>query len=346
MRLVTKGDGALERVAIASNQFPVPLGEAFGGMAASAALIAVVRLGITDRLVHGPASAEQLASELGLAPEPTRLLLDALVSQRHLARRRGRYVVRRRDRKWLDRASPSSIVGFVEACHDYWQWWGGLEDVVRTGVHFEVHDLPADDPYWARYMRGQYDLAHIYTPEVAKALKLDGTPRTLLDVAGGHGYFSAALCRAYPGLHSTVVDLEGSVAIGREIAREQGYTDVVDFEVGDALTSDLGGPYDVALCFNLIHHLTDEQNTALFARIRATLRPGATLAVLDLFHDDESDAEHTAAAFALFFYLHSGTPTVRHSQLRGWLADAGFAEPSVVRILRLPVGTLYVTHAV
>ena len=51
----------------------------------------------------------------------------------------------------------------------------------------------------------------------------------------------------------------------------------------DLATADLGGPYDAALCFNIIHHLSPEQIRALFARIRAVLRPGSPLCVLDLY---------------------------------------------------------------
>ena len=52
---------------------------------------------------------------------------------------------------------------------------------------------------------------------------------------------------------------------------------------GDLAGADLGGPYDGALCFNIIHHLTPEQIVALFSRIHDALKPGGTFAVLDLF---------------------------------------------------------------
>ena len=41
-----------------------------------------------------------------------------------------------------------------------------------TGSHVELHDKPADDPYWRSYIRGQYQLARLSSAEVAKAVPL------------------------------------------------------------------------------------------------------------------------------------------------------------------------------
>jgi len=63
--------------------------------------------------------------------------------------------------------------------------------------------------------------------EVARRLALLGRAPSLLDVAGGHGWYSAELCRRHPGLRATVLDLPGSAAIGREIIATAGLSDWV-----------------------------------------------------------------------------------------------------------------------
>ena len=88
---------------------------------------------------------------------------------------------------------------------------------------------------------------------------------------------------AIPTLHATVIDLPASAAVGREIIAEQGMTDRVMHVDGDMMSADLGGPYDGALCFNIVHHLSPEQNMELLRRIQDSLSPGGTVAVLDLF---------------------------------------------------------------
>jgi 2-polyprenyl-3-methyl-5-hydroxy-6-metoxy-1,4-benzoquinol methylase len=231
---------------------------------------------------------------------------------------------------------------FIEDTGNYWEWWSRLEDVVRTGEFVEIHNADPADPIWRTYIRGQFELARNSAPEVAKKLKLPGAPKRLLDVAGAHGWFSVALCRQHEGLEATVVDLPPSAAVGREIVAEAGMADRVRHIEGDAFEVDLGGPYDAALCFNLIHHLSPEDNVGLFRRIHDALRPGGVFAVLDLFTSEKGKAPDGAgAALGLFFYLTSGAATYSPSQLTAWLDEAGFSTPKRIAIRRNPAQTLF-----
>jgi cyclopropane fatty-acyl-phospholipid synthase-like methyltransferase len=139
-----------------------------------------------------------------------------------------------------------------------------------------------------------------------------------------------------------VVDLPPSAAVGREIVAEAGMSDRVRHVEGDAFEVDLGGPYDAALCFNLIHHLSPEDNVRLFKRIHEALAPGGVFAVLDLFAAEEGKMPDAAgAALGLFFYLTSGAATYSPSELASWLSEAGFSEPKKLSIRRNPAQTLY-----
>jgi hypothetical protein len=114
-----------------------------------------------------------------------------------------RYDLTKNARRWLDPASNTYMGTFIQDCGEYWDWWSQLEDIVRTGKSIGLHDRPPEDPGWQTYIRGQFELARLSAPEVAKALRLPTEPTALLDVAGGHGWFSAELCRRHPGLKAT-----------------------------------------------------------------------------------------------------------------------------------------------
>lgn len=341
MRPTLRPDNPLEFFALRLNLAPRPVGEAMFAMPMARTIMAGVRLGIFARLARQRASAKELAQEISADPSGLRLLLESLVALEHLRRRNGGYELTDQARRWLDPESETYIGTFIESCYDNWDWWSQLERVVQTGESFEIHDRSPDDPHWGRYIRGQYELARLSAPEVARSLTLPAEPRGLLDVGGGHGWFSAALCKRYPTLKATVVDLPGSVAIGREIIAEAGMSDRIEHVEGDILKADLSGPYDGALCFNIIHHLSPEQNIALFRRLRAVLRPGASLAVLDLFTPPADKHPDAAAFLGLFFYLTSAAATYSPDDLRSWLRDAGFGEPRRIRIRRIPNQTLY-----
>lgn len=342
MRLIIRGDTLIERIALRTNLAPAPAFESLSGMALSGVLIASTRLGVAARLAQRPATIDELTAELQLNHEPTRLLLDCLRSLGYVDCRQDQYSLSRRTRRWLTRASPTSVDHFVTGCRDYWQYWSNLPEVVRGGLEFNHHAAEPHDPYWREYITGQFELARLSAPEVAKKLRMPANARTLLDVGGGHGWFAAEVCRRYPRLRATVIDLPGSARIGREIIADAGMSHRVEHRDGDALEIDLRGPYDVVLCFNLIHHLKSTQIMTLFDKINAALRPGGSLAVLDLFTQPR-DARPDAATscLGLFFYLTSGTETYSPEQLRDWLREAGFEAPRRVRLRRIPSQTLY-----
>ena len=115
-------------------------------MALSGVLTAAVRTGITDRLAQRPATAAELAADLGLDPLPTRLLLDCLRSAGHVTVRAGRYQLSRSSRRWLDPGSDLSVGRFVAGTADYWSWWSRLDEVARHGQPAGHHGARPGDP--------------------------------------------------------------------------------------------------------------------------------------------------------------------------------------------------------
>src|SRR6185312_10142513 len=109
--------------------------------------------------------------------------------------------------RWLAPDSPLSVASFVASTGDYWQWWSNLPEVVRTGQPVKPHQAAPDDPYWRRYILGQYDLARLSAGEVARRLAVPSRARSLVDIGGGHGWYSARLCQRHPRLTATVLDL-------------------------------------------------------------------------------------------------------------------------------------------
>jgi SAM-dependent methyltransferase len=342
VRFALRGDTALERLALRSGLVPTPAVEAFGGLASAGVLVAAVRLGVTARLADRWSDSSTLAADLDLDPHVTGLLLDCLASTGHVRRRGRRYRLSRGSRRWLDPASPCSVAGFVAACGDYGPWWTSLPEAVRTGVAVGHHDAPPDDPYWRRYMLGQLDLARLTAGEIAGRVPVPDGSRSLLDVGGGHGWYTVALCRRFPDLAGTVLDLPGSAAVGREVVAGTEVAGRVGFVDGDALRDDLGGPHDVVLCFNVVHHLGEEPAAALLKRVHDALRPGGVVAVLDGFAADRPSG--ATAYVGLFMFLSSGARIYPEAALRGWLDGAGFVGVRGHRVVRGPGLTLYVAR--
>jgi hypothetical protein len=324
VRIDAKPDNLTERIGLLANQVPVPVGQAMFGMPVARSLQVAQRTGILGALAERPHTADELAQRLALQPTATALLLDVIASMGHVELRGETYAMSSRARRWLDPASPRYVGDFLDDTGHYWQWWDRLEALVRDGTSVELHDRDPDDPYWNSYIRGQYQLARLSSDEVAKAVGLGSEPQSVLDVAGGHGEFSMALCRRHPGLRARIVDLPGSARVGREIVSEAGMGERVSHVEGDMFEADLGGPHDGALCFNIVHHLTPEQARTLFARVRGALNDGAPICILDLYDRPFGQRPDSTSILGLFFHLTSGADTYTRQDVGSWLTDSGF----------------------
>ena len=347
MRIKPGADDLLERVAISLNLAPLPGAYAMYGMVAGRVVGVAQCLGVFAVLLKGPATAGRVAEELRLQVAGTRLLCENLAGLGILEQEGHTFSMPKRSRKWLDPASDSYIGTWLEHTTTYWEWYGDLERIVRDGGSFEIHREHAqDEQYWRVYITGQYELARLSAGEVAKALRLPAEPAALLDVAGAHGWFSAELCRRHATLQATVLDLPGSTRVGRQIIAKAGMSNRVEHRDGDMFEADLGGPYDGALLFDIVHHLSGEQILTLLKRVRAVMRPGGTVAVLDMFRSDAKHERASAAALGLFFHLTSGADLPSPGELRGYLREAGFSDPKRVKIRRIPDQNLYQAKAV
>lgn len=337
MRLSAVPEGLVERIGLWLNKVPTPIGEAMYGMPVARCLQVAQRTGMLGALAEGTRDPDELAEHLGLQAAGTRRVLDVVASLGHLEiQPDGRYAMSASARRWLDPASDTYLGDFLADTYHYWDWYAGLEDLVREGRHVELHEKAPDDPYWDSYIRGQYQLARLSSAELAKAVPLPKGAHAILDVAGAHGEYSMAICRRHPGLKATIVDLPGSARVGREIVAGAGMDDRVRHLEGDMFEVDFDGHYDGAFCFNIVHHLSPEQARTLFGRIREVLRPGAPLCVLELYDRPEGKQPDAGSILGLFFHLTSGADTYTTEEVSRWLEETGFERPSKHDFRTLP----------
>lgn len=347
MRIGAIPDNLVERIGLLLGKVPTPIGEAMYSMPVARSLQVAQRTGILGALAEGPREAGELAEHLGLQKTGTERVLDVIASLGHVKQcPDGRYEMTSSGRTWLDPRSDTYLGDFLADTAHYWDWYAGLEDLVRDGCHVELHEKAVDDPYWQSYIRGQYQIARLSSAEVAKEIPLVRGAHQVLDVAGAHGEFSMALCRRHEGLRATIVDLPGSARVGEEIVAEAGMSDRVRHLVGDMFEVDYDGHYDGALAFNIVHHLSPEQARALFARIRAVLRPGSPLCVLDLYDRPAGQRANLASVLGLFFHLTSGADTYTVEEVSRWMGESGYGSVEVKKFRTLPDLRLLIAKAV
>jgi SAM-dependent methyltransferase len=323
---------------VPESRAPDPFIDSFTGLVAARAVSTAAMLGVFDALHEAPASAAELAERLHLDPLGADTLLTALGTLGYVEAVDGRFSNAPEADRLLVSGSPESIATFVGAQGDlHWQVLDALPEALRTGRPYAMHEERRDDTErWDAYIRGLFEISRPEHEANAALVPVEG-PRRLVDVAGGHGGFSMAMCDRHPGLEATVLDLPPSAAVGRRIVEENGYADRISFREGDVFELGLGEEPDVVSVFNLAHHLPEERNRELCRMAREALRPGGCLVIGDSARPEPGEpvSEHGAIS-SLLFYAWSHSRNFTPSEIRGWMEKAGFDQVQAHRNERSP----------
>jgi 2-polyprenyl-3-methyl-5-hydroxy-6-metoxy-1,4-benzoquinol methylase len=157
-----------------------------------------------------------------------------------------------------------------------------------------------DNPIWVPFARAMAPLMQL--PARLFADLVGGDPRQplrVLDVAAGHGLFGITVAERYPKAHVTALDWPNVLSVAAENARKAGVADRHAQRPGSAFDVDWGGPYDVVLLTNFLHHFDVAACKALAARAFASLAPKGRALTLDFIPEPDRISPPSVAAFAL-----------------------------------------------
>lgn len=317
---------------------PDPFSDSFMGLIAARALTTATVLGVFDALDREPLTAPELAERVALDPLGAETLLEALRALRYVERDGERFANAPVTERLLVSSSPESIANFIGAQSElHWKVLDPLPGAVRDGEVYAMHEERHDQgPDWVAYMRGLFEISR-RDHELDAGYVPHSSPRRLVDVAGGHGGFSIAMCRRFPELEATVIDLPPGAAVGREIVAEHGFEERIAFHEGDVFEVGLEEGVDVVSAFNLIHHLPEDRNRELCQMAREALPADGCLVIggATAAEQGEPISDHGAIS-SLLFYAWSYGRNFRPSQVRHWMEDAGFEQVTLHRNLLSP----------
>jgi SAM-dependent methyltransferase len=298
----------------------------------SAALFAASDLGIFKTLAaHGPSGLETLAAACGLDRRGGRILLDACVALGLLEKDDGRYRNSPEAALFLVPGSPADLSEAIRYNRDVYAAWGRLKDMAATGTPVEKPEIHlGEDPERTRtFVMAMHGRALGIGRAVVPRLDLAGR-RRVLDVGGGPGTYSVLIAEAHPGLECVVLDLPPVAAIAEEIIARAGLAGRVRTLAGDYHASSFPAGFDAVLFFGVLHQEEPEAIRGLLRRARAALAPGGLVYVLDMMTDASRARPKFSALFAVNMALTAEKGWVFSDEdLRGWLTEAGFRDPSV-----------------
>jgi 3-hydroxy-5-methyl-1-naphthoate 3-O-methyltransferase len=308
------------------------------------AVCVAFRAGIPAVLEQGPRTAGEVAAEVGFDPEGTAFLLEVLGCLGYLTESGGRYA----NTPVTTRLIPLLADGVPYFEKLAFKDWETLESRLRGDTELPFAPDEPRTPHWLAkqwrvFQDGMVALANMNIDEVLHHVELPEAAGHLLDLGGGHGLYSVAFCRRYPGLEATVYEIPEMEPIVNRTIAEHGMAGRVHFRAGDFFVDDLG-PSSATLLFNVIHSKSPAQNRKLLERVANSLEPGGTVVLLDQFPSPRLGRLGHAfgAMMALSMFNLLGQRTYQLDEVRDWFSAAGLVRTRVVPIRSVPGNALVI----
>jgi C-methyltransferase len=305
-----------------------------GAYRVSAAIVAGLELGLFAALAEGPLDGAAVAARVGAAAHGVRVLLNALVVSGLLVREGAAYALTPGARAHLVPGAPGYLGEVVPVLAEPRMWgdFRGLADTLRRGG--EAPDPEADaggHPFWQTFARHSVSLASTSANALANHIAPWFAERPavrLLDVACGAGVYGLTLAQRFGQTEATLLDWPHVLSEVRPRAEQRGVAHRVRYLEGDLRHLDFGGPYDLVLLSNIMHHFDRASNVALARRAAAALAPGGRLVVQAIVDDENS---HASAMFSLMMLtLHHRGEVYPADAYAGIIVEAGFQAPSTL----------------
>lgn len=183
-----------------------------------------------------------------------------------------------------------------------------------------VDKMRADSGNAREFVHLLFDVHQQLAQQIADLLDLTGVER-MMDLGGNSGVMSMALLKKYPGLTSTVIDIENVCAAGRELAAEQGFADCLTYQPAEFHCDEFPVGFDLILQCDVSVYSME-----LFQKLHRSLNPGGRIIFVEHFSLAKNLAPATRIEWTFLDSLHDPNicfPTL--DEIRMQLTQAGFA---------------------
>jgi ubiquinone/menaquinone biosynthesis C-methylase UbiE len=321
-----------------SPQTPDRLVSALFGHAAFQYLHAGCELGLFEVLHDAPGlTREGLAGRLGLATQPARCLLLALIAIGLVERVGNGY---RNGQAVEDVFADGAWRLFVDVVRfeDRFAYVGELDLVesLRTNENLGLRRFPGKGPDLYHRLHQRPDLQHVFFQYMSAWTALGvgrmlrridlSDVRSAVDVGGGDGTAAITIGRAYPRMRIELIDLPPTARLAGDNIAAAGLAGQIAVTPADFFEHDFPTTVD---CFFFIHQLVIwplETVLDLLTRAYRMLRAGGQVVILNSMLNDEEDGPLAAALDTAYFV----TLPARGGMIYSWsdyescLREAGF----------------------
>jgi ubiquinone/menaquinone biosynthesis C-methylase UbiE len=298
----------------------------------TAALRAAIELDVFRAVGEGPGDVPSLARQCSASERGVRILCDYLTIHGFLLKEGDRYRHTPTSELFLDPRSPACVASISRFMGDpqMIDIARNLPEIVRSGRTLLPGDgtVEPDNPVWVEFA---HSMAPMMAPMAAPLgnIALEGFtgPVQVLDIAAGHGLFGIAVAKLNREAHIVAVDWAKVLEVAKSNAQRAGVDDRYEALPGSAFDVVYGGPYDIALLTNFLHHFDHPTCVGILKKIHAALKPGGRIAALEFVPNEDRVSPPMTAGFSLTMLLTTPAGDAYPlSALTAMYHEAGFVD--------------------
>lgn len=236
-----------------------------------------MEIGLFNLLKDGGVSFQEIANKLRTDEIVTRIVLDLLAGFGMISKRGELYY-----------PSPFSKMKMLygkyygEEAVKYSPFWKRLIQILKGKTLDPLRPVHE----WSSVEEQRKSAIVALCGEFQKTLeylekeKVFNSAKTLLDIGGGHGFYSIGFCSLYPELRCTVFDLPNVIKLTERNIRKYNMEDRIELIPGDALKDPIPSSYDIVFMSDVTFRFNEAREVV--KKIYQALNEGGILVIKDI----------------------------------------------------------------
>ena len=281
---------------------------------------------------------EEIASALGCAEQPIRILLLGCTTLRLLRKRGPFYSNTMLSRQLFVRSAPKNIIDVVRWQHHInYRAMFHFAEAIRANTNVGLAEFAGNEPTLYERLAHDARLEKIFQDAMqgisvqansmlAETLDLRDV-KYLLDVGGGNATNIIALAQKFPALKAAVFDSASVCEIARQNIGRHGLTGRLAAWPGNCFTDPFPPQADTILFCHFFTIWSADNNRRLLKKCFDSLPAGGSVVIFNMMQRDSEDGPHSAALGSPYFLTLATGEGMLYTwrEYRQWLQDAGFA---------------------